>query len=75
MATYLANKIIRFTGSPSVETTASSPQKIINGMNSFLEELDITFRKDPENFRPRINKMDSVKDKEQKISGKYFSLD
>jgi ATP-binding cassette subfamily E protein 1 len=25
--------------------------------------------------RPRINKYDSVKDKEQKISGQYFYLD
>ena len=38
-------------------------------MNRFLEALDITFRRDPTNFRPRINKMDSVKDKEQKLSG------
>jgi ATP-binding cassette subfamily E protein 1 len=44
-------------------------------MNTFLNSLDITFRRDPTNFRPRINKEDSVKDKEQKQSGNYFYLD
>lgn len=36
-------------------------------MNTFLKDLEITFRRDPSNFRPRINKHDSVKDKEQKV--------
>ena len=27
-------------------------------MNQFLRQMEITFRRDPENFRPRINKMD-----------------
>lgn len=44
-------------------------------MNQFLRQLEITFRRDPENHRPRINKMDSVKDKEQKASGTFFFLD
>lgn len=35
-------------------------------MNKFLSSLEITFRRDPTNFRPRINKTDSLKDKEQK---------
>eukprot|EP00967_Tisochrysis_lutea_P140948 scaffold258260_cov35-Tisochrysis_lutea.AAC.1 len=35
----------------------------------------VTFRRDPENFRPRINKADSVKDVEQKQSGNYFFMD
>jgi hypothetical protein len=30
-------------------------------MNKFLESLSITFRRDPTNFRPRINKLNSVK--------------
>ena len=41
-------------------------------MNSFLKALDITFRRDPTNFRPRINKIDSIKDREQKLSVNYF---
>lgn len=35
-------------------------------MNRFLQSLEITFRRDPTNFRPRVNKLYSVKDKEQK---------
>ena len=41
--------------------TIFSPQNLLNGMNKFLESLDITFRRDPNNFRPRINKLNSVK--------------
>jgi len=37
------------------------PQNLLVGMNKFLESLDITFRRDPNNFRPRINKLHSVK--------------
>ena len=44
-------------------------------MNKFLKSLDITFLRDPTNFRPRINKLDSLKDKEQKIAGSYFFVD
>jgi nitrate reductase NapE component len=35
-------------------------------MNRFLASLEITFRRDPTNFRPRVNKKASVKDREQK---------
>jgi ATP-binding cassette, sub-family E, member 1 len=47
----------------------------LTGMNTFLELLRITFRRDPTNFRPRINKADSIKDREQKLSGNYFFMD
>lgn len=75
MATYLADRVIVYSGSPGIETTAHSPQLLIPGMNTFLELLDITFRRDPTNFRPRINKMDSIKDREQKTAGNYFFVD
>ena len=45
------------------------------GMNLFLKNLDITFRRDPTNYRPRINKGGSVKDQEQKSAGSYYYLD
>ena len=38
-----------------------SPQSLLAGMNKFLGSLAITFRRDPHNFRPRINKLNSVK--------------
>ena len=75
MATYLADKVIVYDGDPGVETTAHAPQSLIPGMNTFLKMLDITFRRDPTNYRPRINKHDSVKDQEQKKSGQFFYVD
>ncbi|RPB28241.1 hypothetical protein L211DRAFT_833225 [Terfezia boudieri ATCC MYA-4762] len=33
------------------------------------------FRRDKSNFRPRINKLDSQLDQEQKLSGNYFFLE
>lgn len=74
VATYLADRVIVFEGTPSVNTLANGPQDLLVGMNKFLESLDITFRRDPKNFRPRINKLDSVKDSEQKKIGRYFFL-
>lgn len=75
MATYLADRVIVFEGSASVNTLANTPQNLLTGMNKFLELLGITFRRDPNNFRPRINKLDSVKDTEQKRAGQYFFLE
>ena len=75
MATYLADRVVVYTGTPSVDCTATAPQQLLSGMNQFLKQLNVTFRRDPENFRPRINKLDSVKDVEQKASGAYFFMD
>ncbi|KAL4230422.1 ATP-binding cassette sub- E member 1 [Mactra antiquata] len=75
MATYLADRVVVFEGSPGINTKANSPQTLLHGMNKFLGSLDITFRRDPNNFRPRINKLNSVKDTEQKKGGNYFFLE
>jgi len=75
MATYLADRVIVYDGRPSIDTVAHAPQSLLTGMNKFLNQLDITFRRDPTNYRPRINKLASVKDAEQKKAGNYFFLD
>lgn len=75
MATYLADRVIVYDGQPGVEARAMTPQALIPGMNTFLQQLNITFRRDPTNYRPRINKLDSIKDREQKTSGNYFFAD
>ena len=51
MATYLADRVIVFEGTPSINTKACAPQSLLTGMNKFLEQLQITFRRDPSNFR------------------------
>lgn len=75
MATYLADRVIVYEGEPGREATANSPQSLLTGMNAFLKQLDITFRRDPTNYRPRINKYGSVKDMEQKKAGTFFYLE
>lgn len=56
MATYLADKVICFEGIPAKSSTCTTPESLITGMNKFLKMMDITFRRDPANYRPRINK-------------------
>ncbi|MEN2498329.1 MAG: hypothetical protein MHMPM18_002630, partial [Marteilia pararefringens] len=74
MTTYLADQLIVFQGEPGISCSASAPMPIKKGMNLFLKGLDITFRKDQENHRPRINKAGSTKDCDQKARGDYFSF-
>ena len=59
MATYMADKVILFDGTPAKDTWCSAPETMVSGMNKFLKLMDITFRRDPTNFRPRINKHES----------------
>jgi ATP-binding cassette subfamily E protein 1 len=73
MATYLADRVIVFDGEPSIETHANTPESLLTGCNTFLKALDVTFRRDPSTYRPRINKLNSVKDAEQKAAGSYVS--
>lgn len=75
MATYLADRVIVYDGRPGIHCMASAPMSLLEGMNKFLAQLEITFRRDPTNFRPRINKAESVKDREQKSAGSYFLLE
>ena len=69
---YLAERLIVFSGTPAVEGRASEPLSMRDGMNSFLTDLGITLRRDIETMRPRINKEDSRKDREQKAEGKLY---
>lgn len=75
MATYLADRVIVFDGQPAVDARANSPESLLTGCNKFLKNLDVTFRRDPNSFRPRINKFHSQLDQEQKLSGNYFFLE
>lgn len=68
----ISHRIIVFEGEPGKEGYASEPNDKIDGMNKFLKLLNITMRRDPETKRPRINKPESVLDREQKLSGKFY---
>ncbi|ESU37696.1 RNase L inhibitor [Giardia duodenalis] len=73
MALYLADSVVVFTGMPGVDAVACKPCGVTQGFNKFLSIIQVTFRRDPENLRPRVNKLNSAKDREQKISGQYFT--
>ncbi|KAL8667410.1 MAG: hypothetical protein Q9202_000626 [Teloschistes flavicans] len=75
MATYLADRVIVFDGQPSIDARANTPESLLSGCNKFLKNLDVTFRRDPNSFRPRINKFNSQLDQEQKLNGNYFFLE
>lgn len=75
MATYLADRVIVFEGKPSKDALAKAPESLLTGCNRFLKNLNVTFRRDPNSYRPRINKLDSQMDKEQKLAGTYFFID
>ncbi|MCJ1336050.1 Fe-S cluster-binding ribosome biosynthesis protein [Bachmanniomyces sp. S44760] len=75
MATYLADRVIVFDGQPSINAKANKPESLLTGCNKFLKNLDVTFRRDPNSFRPRINKYNSQLDQEQKLHGNFFFLE
>jgi ATP-binding cassette subfamily E protein 1 len=70
---YISDRSMTFLGEPAIHGNASGPFEVKIGINSLLKELNITVRRDPETKRPRINKRDSVLDREQKAEGKYYA--
>ena len=54
---------------------ATGPFDLREGMNRFLSSVNVTFRRDHDSRRPRINKGDSRKDREQRNIGDYYSYD
>ncbi|MCC7550988.1 MAG: ribosome biogenesis/translation initiation ATPase RLI [Methanobacterium sp.] len=71
---YISSRAMVFTGQPGVEGHATSPMDLRSAMNKFLAEVGITFRRDKETRRPRVNKQDSYLDREQKEKGEYYYL-
>jgi len=72
MLDLLADRLMVFDGEPAEHGHASPPQAMRSGMNEFLANLDVTFRRDERTGRPRVNKPDSQKDREQKRAGEYY---
>jgi ATP-binding cassette subfamily E protein 1 len=70
----VSDTIIVFQGIPGKEGSATQPLRKYEGMNVFLKDLGITFRRDHESGRPRVNKLDSRLDREQKIAGNYYLI-
>ncbi|UCF09111.1 MAG: ribosome biogenesis/translation initiation ATPase RLI [Thermoplasmata archaeon] len=71
----VSDSIMVFGGEPSRHGISEGPFHLREGMNKFLQNVGITFRRDPDTKRPRINKLDSVLDREQKAKGEYYYTD
>ena len=72
LADFTGDRIMLFNGIPAKHGYVSEPLAKREGMNSFLKSLDITFRRDSETGRARINKTDSQMDKTQKEIGEFY---
>ena len=68
----VSDSILVFQGEGGREGKAVGPLPLRKGMNLFLSDAEVSFRRDVESHRPRINKPNSRKDREQKSSGEYF---
>jgi ATP-binding cassette subfamily E protein 1 len=69
---FIADKIMVFHGESGKYGQAGHPQSLEDGMNTFLKQMNVTFRRDGDTKRPRVNKPESRLDKEQKNSGRYY---
>jgi ATP-binding cassette subfamily E protein 1 len=72
MIDLLSDRLVVFDGEPAESGHAGTPMTMREGMNEFLANLDITFRRDERTGRPRINKPESQLDREQKNAGEYY---
>ncbi|WP_257299842.1 ribosome biogenesis/translation initiation ATPase RLI [Haloarchaeobius sp. FL176] len=72
MIDLLADRLMVFDGEPADHGHAGRPQAMRSGMNEFLANLDVTFRRDERTKRPRVNKPGSQLDKQQKKDGEYY---
>jgi ATP-binding cassette subfamily E protein 1 len=68
----VSDALIVFDGVPGKQGRAQGPYSLHEGMNRFLKNVDITFRRDEETKRPRVNKPDSYMDRQQKQNGEYY---
>ncbi len=68
----ISDALVVFDGTPGKTGHAQGPFSLHEGMNRFLEDVDITFRRDEDTKRPRVNKPDSYMDRKQRKDGEYY---
>ncbi|MHB8587162.1 MAG: ribosome biogenesis/translation initiation ATPase RLI [Thermoplasmatota archaeon] len=68
----IADSLMVFGGTPGQRGSAVGPLDLREGMNTFLKGVDITFRRDKETLRPRVNKPGSRLDRDQRAIGEYY---
>ena len=68
----VSDSMIIFEGESGKAGLATPPMPKPEAMNRFLKSLDMTFRRDEKSLRPRVNKIESRLDKDQKLSGNFY---
>lgn len=68
----VSDSMMVFGGDPGKRGHATGPHTLRQGMNRFLRDVGVTFRRDNETRRPRINKPDSRLDREQREAGEFY---
>jgi ATP-binding cassette subfamily E protein 1 len=68
----VSDRLMVFSGVPGVSGEASEPLSKEDGMNMFLKQVGLTYRRDVSTGRPRVNKPGSKLDREQKEKGEYY---
>jgi ATP-binding cassette subfamily E protein 1 len=68
----ISDALVVFDGIPGETGKAYGPYSLHEGMNRFLKNVDITFRRDEETHRPRVNKPGSYMDRSQRKEGEYY---
>ena len=68
----VSDALVVFDGESGIKGRSRGPYSLHEGMNRFLQGVDITFRRDEETQRPRVNKADSYMDRQQKQNGEYY---
>lgn len=71
---YISDRAMVFHGQPGSEGHSTSPKALRDSMNRFLSDVGITFRRDKETKRPRVNKYNSFLDRKQKEMGEYYYI-
>ena len=74
IADALIDRLLLFTGKPGILGKTIGPLNKRDGMNLFLETIDVTFRRDPKTGRARLNKKGSQLDKAQRASGQLWGV-
>ena len=69
---FIADRLMIFTGEPGIYGVANPPTSLRKGMNNFLKDMKITFRRDLATKRPRVNKEGSKLDRHQKKIGEHY---
>ena len=69
----VSDSLLVFEGDGGKWGNVEGPFELRAGMNRFLKEVNVTFRRDHDSKRPRINKPDSRKDREQRSNGDFYA--